>query len=75
LQKLWNVVATRRKGERPAGDFLRQLYRERRLTAAEFAARLRALDALVAGKLRPTIAPIANPLRRMGRPPLNPANP
>jgi hypothetical protein len=44
------------KGERPAGDFLRQLYRERRLTAAEFAARLRALDALEAGKLRPALA-------------------
>jgi hypothetical protein len=55
----------------PRRRFLRQLYRERRLTAA----RLRPLDALVAGKLRPTFAPIANPLRRMGRPPLNPANP
>jgi hypothetical protein len=42
------------KGERPAGDFLRSLYRERRLTAAELAARLRALDALVSGKLRPS---------------------
>ncbi|MGB7280711.1 MAG: HNH endonuclease signature motif containing protein [Candidatus Acidiferrum sp.] len=34
------------KGEKPADDFLRCLYRERRLTAAELAARLRALDAL-----------------------------
>jgi 5-methylcytosine-specific restriction endonuclease McrA len=42
------------KGERPAEDFLRSLYRERRLTAAELAARLRALDALAAGKLRPS---------------------
>jgi hypothetical protein len=56
----------------PAGDFLRQLYRERRLTAAEFVARLRAL---ISGKLRLTIAPIANPLQRMGRPPLNPEGP
>jgi 5-methylcytosine-specific restriction endonuclease McrA len=42
------------KGERPAEDFLRSLYRERRLTAAELAARLRALDALASGKLRPS---------------------
>jgi hypothetical protein len=63
------------KGERSAIDFLRRLYRERRLSDAELAGRLRALDALAAGKLRPTIAPIAHPLRRMGRPPLHPANP
>jgi hypothetical protein len=44
------------KGERPVGDFLRQLYRERRLTAAELAARLRALDALASGKLPPPLA-------------------
>jgi hypothetical protein len=43
------------KGEKPADDFLRRLYRERRLTAAELAARLRALDALASGKLRPSI--------------------
>ncbi len=52
-----------------------QLYRQRRLTAAELAKRLHTLDDLASGKLRPTIAPIANPPRRMGRPPLNPANP
>jgi 5-methylcytosine-specific restriction endonuclease McrA len=40
------------KGEKPADDFLRRLYRERRLTATELAARLRALDALASGKLR-----------------------
>ena len=44
------------KGEEPADDFLRRLYRERRLTAAELDARLRALDALASGKLRPSIA-------------------
>ncbi len=44
------------KGEKPADDFLRRLYRERRLTAAELAARLRALDALASGKLRPSLA-------------------
>jgi 5-methylcytosine-specific restriction endonuclease McrA len=43
------------KGEKSADDFLRRLYRERRLTAAELAARLRALDALAAGKLRPPL--------------------
>jgi 5-methylcytosine-specific restriction endonuclease McrA len=43
------------KGERTADDFLRRLYRERRLTSAELAARLRALDALASGNLRPSI--------------------
>lgn len=43
------------KGETAAADFLRRLYRERRLTAAEPAARLRALDALTSGKLRPSL--------------------
>ena len=44
-----------RKGERPAEDFLRWLYRERRLTATELTGRVRALDALAAGKLRPVV--------------------
>src|ERR1700732_5268331 len=43
------------KGEEPAEDFLRRLYRARRLTAAELSARLRALDALASGKLRPSL--------------------
>ena len=43
------------KGETAAADFLRRLYRERRLTAAELAARLRALDALASGKLPPSM--------------------
>jgi hypothetical protein len=43
------------KGEKAADDFLRRLYRERRLTAAELAGRLRALDALASGKLRPPL--------------------
>jgi predicted DNA-binding transcriptional regulator len=43
------------KGEKPADDFLRRLYRERRLTATELAARLRALDALASGNLRPSL--------------------
>jgi HNH endonuclease len=44
------------KGERPARDFLRRLYREGRLTGAELAGRLRALEALAAGKLQPGFA-------------------
>ena len=44
-----------KKGERPAEDFLRWLYRERRLTAAELTGRVRALDALASGKLRPAL--------------------
>ncbi len=44
------------KGERPAEDFLRGLYREHRLSTADLADRLRALEALAAGKLRPGFA-------------------
>ncbi len=41
------------KGEVAARDFLRLLYRDGRLTATELTGRLRALEALAAGKLRP----------------------
>ena len=44
------------KGERQAEDFLRGLYREHRLSTADLADRLRALEALAAGKLRPGLA-------------------
>jgi len=44
------------KGERQAEDFLRSLYREHRLSTADLADRLRALEALAAGKLRPGFA-------------------
>jgi hypothetical protein len=44
------------KGERQAKDFLRGLYREHRLSTADLADRLRALNALAAGKLRPGFA-------------------
>ena len=44
-----------RKGDRPARDFLRTLYRLGRLTAAELDGRLRALKHLAAGKLRPSL--------------------
>src|SRR5467141_2640836 len=40
-----------RKGDRPASDFLRTLYRQGRLTPAELDARLRLLKDLAAGKL------------------------
>jgi 5-methylcytosine-specific restriction endonuclease McrA len=43
------------KGERQAEEFLRWLYRERRLSNNELKGRLRALDELAAGKLKPLI--------------------
>ena len=63
------VECNSHKGERGAADFLRWLYRERRLTAAELTGRLRALDALASGKLPPPIAADANPPPRKGRSP------
>jgi phosphohistidine phosphatase SixA len=45
--------AERRK---TADDFLRRLYREGHLNASELAGRLRAIDDLASGKLRPPIA-------------------
>src|SRR6266566_7126466 len=47
-----------RKGERPARDFLRTLYRLGRLTPAELDARLRAFKGLAAGQLRPVLPPV-----------------
>ena len=47
------IECNTRKGDRPARDFLRTLYRQGRLTPAELDARLRALKDLAAGKLRP----------------------
>jgi 5-methylcytosine-specific restriction endonuclease McrA len=44
-----------RKGDRPAPDFLRILYRQGRLTPAELDTRLRALKDLAAGKLHPSL--------------------
>ena len=43
------------KGKRRAEDFLRGLYREGRLSTAELNGRLRALQVLAAGKLRPAL--------------------
>jgi 5-methylcytosine-specific restriction endonuclease McrA len=44
-----------RKGACSAEDFLRSLFRDRKLTDRELAGRLRALDALAAGKLVPPL--------------------
>lgn len=49
------------KGQCRAEDFLRSLFRERKLTEREFTGRLRALDALAAGKLPPPLASVAKP--------------
>jgi len=59
------------KGERPAADFLRWLYRQRSLTASELHARLRALDALASGKLSPPVLHPDTPFGRKGRPRLS----
>ncbi len=80
------VECNSQKSERPARDFLRGLYREQRLTTAELADRLRALNALAAGKLRPLTAPVcsgalpgpacsASQRQRATVPPGGPANP
>jgi 5-methylcytosine-specific restriction endonuclease McrA len=53
------VECNSQKGATAAEDFLRTLYRLRRLTSAELEARLRALEALAAGNLRPILAPPA----------------
>jgi len=53
------VECNTQKGATVAEDFLRTLYRLRRLTSPELEARLRALEALAAGELRPILAPPA----------------
>jgi len=49
------IECNTRKGDRPAPDFLRTLYRLGRLTPAELDARLRALKDLAGGKFRPLL--------------------
>jgi 5-methylcytosine-specific restriction endonuclease McrA len=49
------VECNTQKGETVAEDFLRGLYRDGRLTADELTGRLRALEALAAGELRPAL--------------------
>jgi len=65
------IECNSQKGEQNAPDFLRRLLRDRQLTSEEFAARLRTLDALAAGNLRPTLDTTPNPTPRLGRPPVN----
>ena len=52
-----------RKGPCRADDFLRSLFRDRKLTDRELAGRLRAVDALAAGKLIPPLPSDAIPTR------------
>ena len=47
------------KAERNAVEFVRSLYRDRRLSSEELSGRLRALDDLAAGKLIPSLEPSA----------------
>lgn len=61
------VGCNTQKGETAADDFLRTLCRQRRITAAELAGRLRALDALAAGDLRPVL-PAPKPKFEVGAP-------
>src|SRR5579863_5393687 len=53
------VECNSQKGEMAAADFLRSLFRQRRITSIELEGQLRALDALAAGKLRPVLLPPA----------------
>lgn len=70
------VECNSQKSERPARDFLRHLYREQRLTTVELTDRLRALNTLAAGKLRPPIPSVCRgALQRVPAPPGGPANP
>ena len=56
------------KGQCRADDFLRSLFRSRQLSAAELAARLRALDDLASGNLRPPLALLPAPRRGASSP-------
>jgi hypothetical protein len=49
------VDCNSQKGEQTAEEYLRWLFRGRRLSDAELGGRLRALDELAAGKLRPSL--------------------
>jgi hypothetical protein len=49
------VDCNAKKGVRPPDEFFRQLYREGTLSPLDLASRLRALDALTSGKLRPQL--------------------
>jgi 5-methylcytosine-specific restriction endonuclease McrA len=62
-----------RKGQTPAAEFLRWLYRQGRLSSRDLTARLRALRALAAGKLRPSVPDSGSALPRKDRARLHPA--
>ena len=49
------VDCNSQKGEQSAAEYLRWLFRGRRLSDAELGGRLRAMDDLAAGKLRPPL--------------------
>lgn len=53
-----------KKTDRPADEFLRWLYRERRLSPNDLRCRLRALDHLAAGKLKPLLPGQGHPESR-----------
>src|SRR5205807_2025474 len=55
------------KAERNAVEFVRWLYRERRLSDAELSGRLRALDDLAAGKLVPPLTGLEAGTQRKAR--------
>ena len=58
------------KAERSAIEFVRSLYRDRRLSSHDLSGRLRALDDLAAGKLKPPVEPstqTTNSLREFER--------
>jgi HNH endonuclease len=50
------IECNSQKGEKPAEEFLRWLFREHRLGAAELRGRFEALEMLAAGKLRPELS-------------------
>lgn len=56
------------KGETAAEDFLRSLYRLRCITSADLEGRLRALETLAAGELRPILAAPAVVFRKPRNP-------
>jgi len=62
------IECNSQKSGKPAADLLRRLYREGRLTAPELTARLRAVNVLAAGKLRPTLPTTGSPHPRNPRP-------
>lgn len=49
------IECNAQKGEQPAEEYLRWLFREHRLGAAELRGRFEALELLAAGKLKPTL--------------------